>query len=227
MPLYNRDLAEIHDEGFGAFAADAAPGLLRRLRHAGIHEGLVVDLGCGSGIWARTLTDAGYEVLGVDRSEAMLEIARRRAPRAEFVHASVLDFVPPVCAAVTAVGEVFCYAGSLAPLHGIAGAHLILFDVATPARARTAGRSFHDGDGWVLCNEVTCDGSTLTRRITTFTRHGDAWRRADEDHALRLFEPTHVLAELRATGYEGHRLRSYGRELRPSPGLAFFAATPR
>ena len=85
MAFYARDLATIHDAGFGGFARDAAPGLLRRLRRAGIHDGLVVDLGCGSGIWARALTDAGYDVLGVDQSEAMLEIARRQAPEAQFV----------------------------------------------------------------------------------------------------------------------------------------------
>jgi SAM-dependent methyltransferase len=77
---YAPDLAAIHDAGFGGFARDAAPGLLRRLRRAGIRDGLVVDIGCGSGIWARALTDAGYDVLGVDVSEAMLQIARRRAP---------------------------------------------------------------------------------------------------------------------------------------------------
>jgi SAM-dependent methyltransferase len=74
---YAPDLAAIHDAGFGGFARDAAPGLLRRLRRAGIRDGLVVDIGCGSGIWARALTDAGYDVLGVDVSEAMLQIARR------------------------------------------------------------------------------------------------------------------------------------------------------
>jgi SAM-dependent methyltransferase len=227
LPLYARDLAEIHDAGFGGFAAGAAPGLLRRLRRAGIRDGLVVDLGCGSGIWARALTDAGYDVLGVDGSEAMLDIARRRAPAARFERASVLDFSPPPCGAITALGEVLCYAGSLAPLRRTGGARLVLFDVASPARAHTAGRTFFDGDEWLLCNEVRADGDTLTRRITTFTRAGRTWRRAEEEHRLRLFEPAAVLAELRTAGYEGRRLRSYGRELRPLPGLAFFAATPR
>jgi SAM-dependent methyltransferase len=228
LPFYARDLAAIHDAGFGAFARDAAPGLLRRLRRAGIDHGLVVDLGCGSGIWARTLTDAGYEVLGVDQSADMLRIARRQAPRARFEQASVVDYAPPPCAAITALGEVLCYAGTLSVL-GRADAQLVLFDVATPARGRlTAGRTFTEGDGWLLCNEVTADGGTLRRRITTFTRAGrGGWRREDEEHRLTLFDPAAVLAELGRAGYEGRRLRSYGRELRPYPGLAYFEAARR
>src|SRR5581483_11770225 len=85
---YREDVAYIHDVGFGHYAKDAAPGLLEMLRQRGLVRGLVVDLGCGSGIWARALGDAGYEVLGVDQSEALLAIARKRAPNAAFRHES-------------------------------------------------------------------------------------------------------------------------------------------
>ena len=227
MALYARDLAEIHDAGYGGFAQTAGPGLLRRLERAGIRSGLVVDLGCGSGIWARALTDAGYDVVGVDESADMLRIARRKAPRARFEQASVVDYRPPPCQAITALGEVLCYAGSLEPLRRTGDARVLLFDVATPARARTAGRSFDVGDGWVLCNEVSADRGTLTRRIITFTRAGRAWRRAEAEHALRLFEPTDVLTALDRAGYDGRRIRAYGREQRPFAGLAYFEARRR
>ncbi|MFY9574661.1 MAG: class I SAM-dependent methyltransferase, partial [Blastocatellia bacterium] len=61
---YKDDLAYIHDTGFGDFARTAAPGLLEILRTNRIVTGLVVDLGCGSGLWAQALSRAGYEVLG-------------------------------------------------------------------------------------------------------------------------------------------------------------------
>jgi len=69
---YRRDLAWIHDAGFSGYALGAAPGLLRMLRRHGIAGGLVVDLGCGSGRWARELTGAGYQVLGLDQSPDMI-----------------------------------------------------------------------------------------------------------------------------------------------------------
>ncbi|MBM3774653.1 MAG: methyltransferase domain-containing protein [Acidobacteria bacterium] len=65
---YGDDLAYIHDAGFSRFAIEAAPELLKLLRRGGVRGGLVVDLGCGSGRWARALSRAGYRVLGVDQS---------------------------------------------------------------------------------------------------------------------------------------------------------------
>lgn len=86
---YGADLAHVHDVAFGGWAREAAPFVLARLREAGIEEGLVVDLGCGSGIWAAELLGAGYGVLGVDASVEMLALARRRAPAAELRQGSL------------------------------------------------------------------------------------------------------------------------------------------
>ena len=79
--FYGADLAYIHDAGFGEFATRAAPEVVRLLRANGVRRGLVVELGCGAGTVARALTDAGYDVLGVDISPAMIRLARTRAPR--------------------------------------------------------------------------------------------------------------------------------------------------
>lgn len=42
----------------------------------GIWDGLVLDLGCGTGTMTRLLKDRGYDMIGVDLSAEMLEIAR-------------------------------------------------------------------------------------------------------------------------------------------------------
>ena len=41
-----------------------------------IEDGLVLDLGCGTGKMTRLLAAAGYDMIGIDNSEDMLEIAR-------------------------------------------------------------------------------------------------------------------------------------------------------
>ena len=92
-------------KGFGDFAKNSAPSLLRVLRKTAITTGLVIDLGCGSGIWARELSRAGYDVLGIDISPAMIEIARKRAPQGEFRAESLLKAKLPECDAVTSLGD--------------------------------------------------------------------------------------------------------------------------
>ena len=48
-PIYGEDLAYVHDAGFSAEAPVIARELVRRLRERGIRDGLIVELGCGSG----------------------------------------------------------------------------------------------------------------------------------------------------------------------------------
>lgn len=45
------------------------------LKDYGVEDGLVLDLGCGTGKLTRLLAGKGYDMIGVDLSEEMLEIA--------------------------------------------------------------------------------------------------------------------------------------------------------
>jgi SAM-dependent methyltransferase len=69
----------------------------------------VLDLGCGNGIpVARTLVDAGHEVIGVDASRTQVGLARRNVPEADLVRADALDVeFPP--ASFDAVASTFVF----------------------------------------------------------------------------------------------------------------------
>lgn len=54
-------------------------------------SGTLADVGCGPGQVARYLAARHDEVVGVDLSTAMIEIARRRSPQLHFEVASMLD----------------------------------------------------------------------------------------------------------------------------------------
>ena len=45
------------------------------LKSYGISEGLVLDLGCGTGSMTELLAAQGYDMIGLDASEEMLELA--------------------------------------------------------------------------------------------------------------------------------------------------------
>ncbi|MCI9657248.1 MAG: methyltransferase domain-containing protein [Lachnospiraceae bacterium] len=48
------------------------------LRVHGIEDGLVLDLACGTGVMTELLAEAGYDMIGIDQSEEMLERALDR-----------------------------------------------------------------------------------------------------------------------------------------------------
>src|SRR5205085_2806645 len=75
----------------------------------GLDRGVVVELGCGSGILAAEIVAAGYDAVGFDQSPAMLALARKRAPHARFRRQSFVTTELPACVAVIAIGEIFNY----------------------------------------------------------------------------------------------------------------------
>ena len=51
----------------------------------------MIDLGCGSGAYIPFLVKEGLQVVGIDLSINMLRVARRKAPGAQFILASMYD----------------------------------------------------------------------------------------------------------------------------------------
>jgi len=52
--------------------------LVDLLKEYGIRDGLVLDLGCGTGNMTELLAASGYDMIGVDNAEEMLEIAMEK-----------------------------------------------------------------------------------------------------------------------------------------------------
>jgi SAM-dependent methyltransferase len=240
--FYGQDLAYVHDQAFGHLAGAGGETMLRLLARHGFDSGLVVELGCGSGITAQLLTERGYDVLGVEVSPDLVEIARGRAPAAEFVNASLLDAEIPSCVAVAAIGECFNYAwddraaDEALPIifervyEALEPGGLFLFDIAEPGRERGGPRrDWSEGRDWMLCLEASEDHAarTLERRITVFRDIDGSFRRSDELHRLRLYDVQDVLDMLEAAGFERRRLGAYGSAVHFGRGHSGFVATRR
>jgi SAM-dependent methyltransferase len=238
--IYQHDVAWIHHVGFGDFSRRAAPGLLRLIRGAGIRRGRLIDLGCGSGLWAAAAARAGFTVIGVDGSRAMIRLARQAAPAARFLHASLYDVRIPACDAVTAIGESLSYLepgnlrrsglgrllGRIA--HALRPGGLFIFDVLVSGGPPLDGRHWRAGRDWVVLAEAREQPAQkrLTRRIVSFRRIGRHWRRAGETHRIRLFERGEVERALRKAGFVVRVVQRYGRERLLPRRRAFIARKP-
>lgn len=168
VDVYREDLAYIHDVAYRAIAHDAAQRLITEFAAARHSSGTVVDLGCGSGILAGALVDAGYHVVGIDMWDAMTALARARAPKAEFHVGSFVSAVLPNSLAITAIVEVVNYAcdpangeAALADFVGrvyeaLLPGGILLFDVAGPGRAPSGEtqRTHATGHDWAVFVET-------------------------------------------------------------------------
>lgn len=71
--------AYVYDELMDNVPYDAwAEYLTGLLRENGVPEGIVCELGCGTGQMTRRLAAAGYDMIGIDLSEEMLDVAREQ-----------------------------------------------------------------------------------------------------------------------------------------------------
>jgi SAM-dependent methyltransferase len=240
---YREDLAFIHDAGHGHFARAAAGLLQVELRQRAWEGGLVIDLGCGSGILAGQLSDCGFDVLGIDISEAMIALARQRVPKGVFRVQSLLAADLPPCVAVAAVGECLNYLFDPGHSRGavrqvlarayaaLAPNGLLILDVAEPGKVPGPGPSkkFVEGDGWAVFATAVEDRQQglLTRQITSFRKVGDFYRRDHEVHRLRLVPRAQLLTWLREIGFEAQLLAGYGPVPFRQGGAGFLAAKPK
>ena len=232
---YNQDRAYIHDAAFSRLALDAAATLLRILSRQKIRRGLIVDLGCGSGRLAEKLTRAGYEVLGIDISAAMLRLARKRAPKAKFVQGSLFAADLPDCVAVTAIGECVNYlfdqrgANDVRRLlrrvdRALVPRGVFLFDVVCssepgPVLSHSAGKNW----AILVTKQTNPRTHVLTRSMTIFRRVGRQYRRSREVHRQKLYSVNQITRELKRAGFALETLSGYG-EAGFLPGRAGFIA---
>ena len=148
-PHYRADLARVHHLGFGFHADACARGVLDLLASVRERDGLVVELGCGSGHLTRHLLEGGHRVIATDASPAMLELARRQVPNVEDLRLLALPDDPiPAADAIVSVGHVLNY------LHDEARSGVLFTQSAMPSVLVESSRSTSAISVGAKCNAM-------------------------------------------------------------------------
>jgi SAM-dependent methyltransferase len=230
VPYYRRDLALVHHLGFGFHADGCAPGILTLLEPVGARRGLVVELGCGSGLLTRYLVEAGHRVIATDASPAMVDIARDYAPGAEAIYQLTLPVDPiPAADAIVSIGHVLSYlpdeaaidralvaiAEALRP-DGVVAIDLCDLEWGETRRGVPAfGRATDD---WAIVTEFDVPSpNRFVREMAIFVRNDDgSWRRDNERHDNVLVDTAAVAGLLAEHGVEATVGSSFGNEQLPT-----------
>jgi SAM-dependent methyltransferase len=228
-PYYRRDLALVHHRGFAFHADETAPGILDLLAPVRERGGLVVELGCGSGLLTRHLVDAGHRVIATDASPAMLDLARATiGDGAEIRLLTLPDDPIPAADAIVSVGHVLNYlpdegaieralvaiADALRPGGVIA---IDLCDLEYGAARQDAPNMGRVAEDWAIVTELsTPSPDRFVRQMAIFTRGDDgSWRRDDERHDNILVDTSRVPALLAARGVGATLGGAFGGERLP------------
>jgi SAM-dependent methyltransferase len=229
MPYYRRDLALAHHRGFGFHADACAPGILTLLEPVRVRGGLVVELGCGSGLLTRYLVDAGHRVIATDASPAMLELAHQVVGDAEQIRELVLPDDPiPAADAIVGVGHCLSYLPDAASIdrafvaiaEALRPSGLLAIDICdlewAEARRDSAPRGWV-GDDWAIVTETSVPTpDRYIRQMATFIRNDDgSWRRDDERHDNVMVDTARIPAFVGAHGIQATVESSFGSETLP------------
>lgn len=233
MSFYGRDLAYVFDQGYGFHAEACAPGILRMLEPIRARRGLVLEIGCGSGLLTRHLVRAGHRVIATDVAPAMLDLTRQAVPGAEDVRILTLpdDPIPPVDT-IVGIGHALNYLpdaaavrrGLVALADALRPGGVLAVDLcdlewgAARADAIAVGQG-RVGDDWAIVTRFARPApDRFDRDMTTFVREADGrYRREDEHHGNVLIDTSSVPALLRERGVTATVGTSFGDDDHPLP----------
>lgn len=182
------------------------------LQEYGIADGLVLDLGCGTGKLTRLLRAAGYDMIGIDNSSEMLETAREAewdAPEdagrerqilyllqdmREFELYGTVRAVVSVCDCINYITE----ASELLTVFRLVNNYLdpggiFIFDINTCYKYRevlgetTISENRREGS-FIWENYFDADSGINEYALTLFIREkGDLYRKYEEVHYQRAY----------------------------------------
>jgi SAM-dependent methyltransferase len=231
-PYYRTDLALVHDRGFGFHARMCAPGILELLAPVLDRRGLVLEVGCGSGLLTKELVAAGHRVIASDASPAMLELTRQGIEGVHDVRQVALpDDEVPHADAIVGVGHALNYLPNATAIDqallnlaaGLRPGGILAVDICdlawntSRAGAPNQGRV---GDDWAIISRFSMPTrEQFVREMTTFLRNEDgSWRRDDERHDNVLVDTSRLPALLATAGIQAEVRDTFGSETLP-PGL--------
>jgi len=218
--------------------------LIRKLKENGIEDGLVLDLGCGTGTLTEAMAAEGYDMIGVDMSEDMLQIAleKREASGADILYLcqdmrefelyGTVRAVVSVCDSVNYITEpeelkeVFRLVNNYLDPKGV-----FVFDFNTVYKYETL-----IGDSVIAENREDCsfiwenfyypEEQMNEYEVTFFQKEGELYRKFTENHFQRgytLDEIKRLLAEAGLVFHEARDGNDFG-PVTPESGRIFVIA---
>ena len=206
------------DECGNAVKTAKTPNLDKLFKEYGIEDGLLLDLGCGTGKLTRLMAEKGYDMIGVDYSYEMLDIAQSESEESilyllqdmrEFELYGTVRGIYSACDCVNYILEddelrsVFELANNYLDPGGI-----FVFDMNTPYKYRellsdnTIAENREEGS-FIWENYYDEDEQINEYDLTLYIKEEDGYfQRFEETHFQRCYELSTIQRLLEEAGLE-------------------------
>lgn len=193
--------------------------LMELLGEYGVEDGLVLDLGCGTGSITELLAGQGYDMIGVDNSEEMLELAMEKRERSgrdilylcqdmrEFELYGTVRAVVSICDCINYITEpkdlvtVFKLVNNYLDPGGI-----FIFDLNTEYKYETVMGDCtiaedREESSFIWDNQYDAEERINIYDLSIFVREqGDLYRKYQETHYQRAYSLEEIRAALEEAG---------------------------
>lgn len=197
--------------------AEYVAGLLKEY---GVEEGLVLDLGCGTGSLTQILAEKGYDMIGIDNSEDMLGIAMEKREETgqdilyllqdmrEFELYGTVKAVISICDSMNYIlesddlKEVFRLVNNYLDPGGV-----FIFDLNTVFKySKILGDSTiaenREESSFIWENYYYEDECINEYNLSLFIREGELYRKYEEMHYQRAYELEEIRRLIEEAGME-------------------------
>ena len=211
--------AAVYDELMDNVPYDEwAKGYVQILERYGIRDGLICDLACGTGNMTLRLAERGFDMIGIDASFAMLDLARKKDPEGKilFLEQDMCEFeLYGTVRAVTLACDSLNYLLSkeqVLTLFRLVNNYLdpegiFLFDFNTTEKYRDLiGEQVisenREDCSFIWDNYYDEESQINECHLTLFLQEGEdgLFRRLEETHLQRGYQKEQILALLQEAG---------------------------
>ncbi|PSB47359.1 class I SAM-dependent methyltransferase [Cyanosarcina cf. burmensis CCALA 770] len=218
--------AKIYNDYWGQrYCQTVLPAFEKLLQQYNVHQGAnLLDLCCGTGHVAQSLSEQGYQVTGLDISAGMLQYARENAPSAKFILDDARFFNLPstfhaVICANAGLNEILLLEDLQAVFKKVYDSLLdngiFLFGLNLEDFYKSWHGTISDGDvkddfAWACCDSYNPEAKIGQFKITIFQKVEEFWQRLDINNSVRGYSRIEVITALKNVGFTD--IYIYGKE---------------
>ena len=185
--VYYNEFAETYDAEYAHDLGWEYPNAIANLywEHAGPHHAPIADIGCGTGLVAQAMAIGPDQIDGIDISEEMLAISRRKALYRRTIQADLMANLEPIKNAYGAVVS----AGTFTSGHVGPQALESLLDIARPDALFIIGvnKAFYlEADFDPVIRDLETRGAIAALKLVEIPMYNKAGHDHSSDKAIAL-----------------------------------------